>query len=139
MSKLAIGPWVAAQKLPSKDLALDRQVFLERTRGRAQAPSVAGLPLIGLGGSCGKPCFALPYILVWSEANTLALETVAQNFGCFVEYGAYPHLKLRGDGQEVAAVQDWATFGTVYLRPGYEQAEELLMCLLETLQPASAG
>lgn len=139
MSKLTVGPWIAAQKLPSKDLPLDRKAFLERTKTRVQSPSVAGLPLTLLGGSCGKPCFALPYTLVWNEVNSLALEAVAQDFGCFVEYGAYPHLKQRSDGQEVAAVQDWATFGTVYLRPGYEQAEELLVRLLETLRPESGG
>lgn len=32
MTKLTVGPWVAAQKLPSKDAALDRIAFLERTR-----------------------------------------------------------------------------------------------------------
>lgn len=139
MTKLTVGPWVAAQKLPSKDLALDRLAFLERTRTRATTPTVAGLPLIGMGGSCGKPCFALPYTLTWTPANTLALEQLAAEFGCFVEYGVYPHLKLHDGGQEVAAVQDWTTFATVYLRPGYEQAEELLVRLRETLQPPFHG
>lgn len=135
MTKLTVGPWVAAQKLPSKDLALDRLAFLERTQTRATTPTVAGLPLIGLGGSCGKPCFALPYTLTWTQANTLALEQVAADFGCFVEYGVYPHLKLHEGGQEVAAVQDWTPFATVYLRPGYEQAEELLITLRDQLAP----
>jgi hypothetical protein len=40
-------------------------------------------------------------------------------FDCFVEYGAYPHLKLSDGGQEVAAVQDWTTFGMVFMRPEY--------------------
>ena len=61
MTKLNVGPWVASQKLPSKDLALNRLAFLERTLIRVQAPTVAGLPLVGQGGSCGKPCFALTY------------------------------------------------------------------------------
>jgi len=139
MTKLTVGPWVAAQKLPSKDLALSRTAFLERTQTRAQTPTVAGLPLIGLGGSCGKPCFALPYVLTWTDANTHALEALAQTFECFVEYGAYPHLKLLDGGQEVAAVQDWSTFGTVYIRPGYEQGVELLEQLCQTLQPARPG
>jgi len=136
MTKLTVGPWVAAQKLPSKDLALDRQAFLERTQTRAQTPTVAGLPLIGLGGSCGKPCFALPYVLTWTDENTRALEALAAEFACFVEYGAYPHLKLNDGGQEVAAVQDWSTFGMVFMRPGYEQGEELLARLAQTLRPA---
>jgi len=135
MTKLKVGPWVAAQKLPSRDLAFDRLAFLERTQTRAQAPTVAGLPLIGLGGSCGKPCFALPYTLTWNDDNTRVLEQLATEFDCFTEYGAYPHLKLLDGGQEVAAVQDWSTFGTVYLRPGYEQAEELLQRLLAALRP----
>ncbi|ADV65928.1 hypothetical protein [Deinococcus maricopensis] len=136
MSKLTVGPWVAAQKLPSKDLARNRTAFLERTRTRRETPVVAGLPLVGLGGSCGKPCFALPYVLTWTDENTRALERVAEAFACFVEYGAYPHLKLHDGGLEVAAVQDWTTFGMVYLRPGYERAEELLVRLNETLAPA---
>ncbi|MGI8747446.1 MAG: hypothetical protein ACR2J4_03705 [Deinococcus sp.] len=135
MTKLKVGPWVAAQKLPSRDLVFDRLAFLERTQTRAQAPTVAGLPLIGLGGSCGKPCFALPYTLTWNDDNTRALEQLATEFDCFTEHGAYPHLNLLDGGQEVAAVQDWSTFGTVYLRPGYEQAEELLRRRLEALRP----
>ena len=135
MTKLTVGPWVASQKLPSKDLALDRLAFLERTLIRVQAPTVAGLPLVGLGGSCGKPCFALPYTLTWNDENTLALEALAARFDCFVEYGAYPHLKQHDGGQEVAAVQDWTTFAMVYMRPGYEQGVELLEALKGTLGP----
>lgn len=135
MSKLTVGPWIAAQKLPSREVARDRLAFLERTRVRQETPNVAGFPLVGLGGSCGKPCFALPYVLTWTEENTRRLEEVAQEFGCYVEYGAYPHLKLHENDQEVAAVQDWTTFGTVYLRPGYERAEEVLVRLAEALHP----
>ncbi|GBF04674.1 hypothetical protein DAERI_020271 [Deinococcus aerius] len=135
MSKLTVGPWIAAQKLPSRDAARDRLAFLERTRVRRETPSVAGFPLVGLGGSCGKPCFALPYVLTWTEENTRRLEELAAEFGCYVEYGAYPHLKLHENDQEVGAVQDWTTFGTVYLRPGYERAEELLVRLAGLLQP----
>jgi len=138
MTKLTVGPWVAAQKLPSMDLALDRLAFLERTLTRAETPTAAGLPLVGLGGSCGKPCFALPYILTWTDENTRALEALAVEFDCLVEYGAYPHLKQHDGGQEVAAVQDWTTFGMVFMRPGYEQGVELLSRLAETLWPPSA-
>ncbi|MFB9991481.1 hypothetical protein ACFFLM_05800 [Deinococcus oregonensis] len=98
---------------------------------------MAGLPLIGLGGSCGKPCFALPYTLTWTEANTLALEELARDVDCFVEYGVYPHLKLQDGEQEVAAVQDWTTFAMVYLRPGYGRTEELLITLRDHLAPAT--
>jgi hypothetical protein len=38
-------------------------------------------------------------------------------------------------GQEVAAVQDWTTFGMVYVRPGYERGEELLYELARALEP----
>ena len=136
MTKRTVGPWGAAQKLPSPALARDRQTFLTRTRRDAQRGRV---PLIGLGGTCGKPCFALPYTVTWREEHTLVLEDVAAAFECFVEYGASPHLKRNDDGQEVAAVQDWSPFATLYLRPGYEGAEELLAQLgevLGTLQPA---
>jgi len=136
MTKLTVGPWIAAQKLPNPKLARDRHAFLERTRHRAETHVIAGLPLIGLGGSCGKPCFALPYTITWTDENTRALEQLAHEFDCFVEYGAYPHLKLNDSAQEVAAVQDWTTFGTVYIRPGYARAEELLTRLREVLRPA---
>lgn len=135
MTGLGVGPWVAAQKLPSRDVALDRLTFLERTRVQAQTLAVAGLPLVGLGGSCGKPCFALPYVLTWNDENTRALEALAQDFGCFVEYGVYPHLKQQDGGQEVAAVQDWSTFGMVFMRPGYDQGVELLEQLRDRLAP----
>jgi len=63
MPKIAVGPWIAAQKLPNPKLARDRAAFLEQTRLRDEPKSVAGLPLVGMGGSCSKPCFALPYLI----------------------------------------------------------------------------
>ncbi|WP_332888915.1 hypothetical protein [Deinococcus arcticus] len=60
---------------------------------------------------------------------------MAAEFDCFVEYGACPHLKLQGGGQEVAAVQDWSTMALVFLRPGYERAEDLLIRLRGVLAP----
>ncbi|WP_342747176.1 hypothetical protein [Deinococcus planocerae] len=80
----------------------------------------------------------MPSVLHWTEENTRQLEDVAAEFGCYVEYGAYPHLKLYENDQEVAAVQDWTTFGTVYLRPGYERAEEVLVRLAEALDPSTS-
>ena len=135
MPKVAVGPWIAAQKLPSSALARDRAAFLERTRLRAEPKTVAGLPLVGMGGSCGKPCFALPHRIHWNDGNLSALEGIAREFQCYVEYGLYPHLKLEADGVEVAAVQDWTTFGMVYVRPGFEHGEELLGRLATALEP----
>ncbi|HWG84272.1 MAG TPA: hypothetical protein VNT60_02220 [Deinococcales bacterium] len=135
MSKLTVGPFVASLKAAPTQVR-DRHAFLERSRLKREAPTAAGLPLVGLGGSCGKPAFALPYVIEWGEANTARLEAVAEDFGCFVEYGAYPHLKLLDGGQEVAAVQDWSTFGIVFVRPGYERGEELLGRLAAELKPA---
>ena len=137
MPKIAVGPWIAAQKLPSPALARDRTAFLERTRLRDDPKTVSGLPLVGMGGSCSKPCFALPYLIRWSEQNLDALEGIALEFQCFVEYGLYPHLKLEADGVEVAAVQVWTTFGMVYVRPGFEHGEELLERLAVALNPNS--
>lgn len=136
MTKLTVGPWIAAQKLPSKALGRDRLAFLERTRLRQEPQQVAGLPLVGMGGSCGKPCFALPYLLTWNGHNTQVLEDVAAEYGCYVEYGLYPHLKQHDGDLEVAAVQDWTTLAMVYLRPGYDHAEELLERLAAALRPA---
>lgn len=135
MPKLTVGPWIAAQKLPSKDMGRNRHAFLERTKLRQEEQQVAGLPLVGMGGSCGKPAFALPYLLTWSDANTQALENVADEFGCYVEYGLYPHLKLHEGDLEVAAVQDWTNLAMIYLRPGYERAEEVLTRLSVALRP----
>ncbi len=126
MAKVPVGAWVMAQKIADKTLLRDRAAFLERSKVRADYPTVGGLPLIGLGGSCGKPCFALPYTITWNGENLQTLEAIALEFGCYVEYGAYPHLKLAQDNTEVAAVQDWKTFGMVFLRPGFEHGEELL-------------
>ncbi|OWL95428.1 hypothetical protein CBQ26_11725 [Deinococcus indicus] len=136
MTKLSVGPYVASLKT-SPALVRDRQAFLQRTRLRGEVPTVAGMPLVGLGGSCGKPAFLLPYLVHWNEENTLALEGVAQEFACFVEYGAYPHLKLNEGGQEVAAVQDWSNMGMVFVRPGYERGEELLVRLRDALAPTA--
>lgn len=134
MAKLNVGPYVASLKTAPAQVR-DREAFLARARLRDEVPHVAGLPLVGLGGSCGKPAFLLPYLLRWTGENTRALEEVAAEFGCFVEYGAYPHLKLHEGGQEIAAVQDWANMAMVFVRPGYERAEEVLTRLAEALRP----
>jgi len=134
MTKLTVGPYVASLKT-SPALVRDRHAFLERARLRDDVPTVAGMPLVGLGGSCGKPAFLLPYLVKWTDDTTLALEAVAREYDCFVEYGAYPHLKLNDGGQEVAAVQDWSNMAMVFVRPGYEHAHELLERLRDALAP----
>jgi len=53
---------------------------------------------------------------------------VAERFGMYVEYGAYPHLKLPVD-TEIAAVQDWTNATLVFLRPSYESKEELIAAI----------
>ncbi|GGL94521.1 hypothetical protein GCM10010840_35690 [Deinococcus aerolatus] len=138
MTKLTVGPYVASMKT-GPALVRDRQAFLTRAQLRDEVPTVAGLPLVGLGGSCGKPAFLLPYLVRWTEQSTLTLEKVATEFGCFVEYGAYPHLKLNEGGQEVAAVQDWSNMAMVFVRPGYERGEELLTRLRDSLEPTATA
>ena len=135
MTKLNVGPYVASLKTSPAQVR-DRAAFLDRARLRDEVPHVAGMPLVGLGGSCGKPAFLLPYLIRWDDANTGALEAAAAEFGCFVEYGAYPHLKLEDGGQEIAAVQDWENMAMVFVRPGYERGEEVLTRLAEALRPA---
>lgn len=132
MAKIPIGAWVMSQKIADKSLLRNRTAFLERIQNRAEYPSYAGLQVIGLGGSCGKPCFALPYRLVWDDQKLQTLEAIAAEFHGYIEYGAYPHIKLE-DGTEVAAIQDWKTFGMIYLRPGYEYGQELLTRLASSL------
>lgn len=58
---------------------------------------------------------------------------MAERFGMYVEYGAYPHLKLPDD-TEIAAVQDWISATLVFLRPSYERKEELIAEIAEALQ-----
>ena len=135
MAKIPIGAWVMSQKIADKKQLRDRAAFLERIKNREEYPSYAGLPVIGLGGSCGKPCFALPYTIIWDDTKLILLEAVAKEFNGYIEYGAYPHLKLEEDSTEVAAIQDWKTFAMIYLRPGYEYGEELLTRLASSLAP----
>lgn len=94
--------------------------------------------MVGLGGSCGKLAFLLPNVVRFNLENTLRLEAVAEQFGMFVEYGAYPHLKEPGD-KEIAAVQDWTNATPVFMRPGYSRKEELLGAIREALGDASGG
>lgn len=133
MTKIQVGSYVASMKAAPAEVR-DRNLFLQRVRLRDEVPVVADLELVGLGGSCGKPAFLLPRVLRWNEENTLKLEQIAQDFDCFVEYGAYPHLKLLESGMEVAAVQDWSMATLIFVRPGYEQGLELLSRLRDDLR-----
>lgn len=122
---VSLGAFVASLRSP-REAVRDREAFLQRCAAKEAAPTLAGRPLVGLGGSCGKPAFALPFTVRFDTARLDRLEAVAAAFDCFVEYGAYPHLKLEADGQEIAAVQDWSVGTFVFLRPGYGRKEDLL-------------
>lgn len=128
----SLGQYVGSLKA-SRDQLQDKAAFLERCQRKYQTPELAGLPMVGLGGSCGKPAFLLPFVVRFDEAKLERLERVAQNFDMFVEYGAYPHLKLLDGAQEIAAVQDWTTASLVFMRPSYERKEELLTALRDAL------
>lgn len=131
---LSLGQYVAALKAPRDQLS-DREAFVARSQSKYDTPSVAGLPMVGLGGSCGKPAFLLPDVVRFDLKKVEKLEAVAERFGMFVEYGAYPHLK-EPDGKEIAAVQDWTNATLVFLRPGYQRKEELLSAISEALTVA---
>lgn len=129
----SLGQYVGSLKA-ARDQVQDRQAFLERCARKYDTPSVAGFQMVGLGGSCGKPAFLLPFVVRFDEVRVSKLEEVARRFGMFVEYGAYPHLKLEDGGQEVAAVQDWTNATLVFLRPSYDQKEALLEAVHQALQ-----
>jgi hypothetical protein len=129
----SIGRFVGGLKAPRESVR-DRDAFLERSARKGEGPAVAGLPLVGLGGSCGKPAFLLPFVVRFDETRLARLEAVATEFGMFVEYGAYPHLKLEEGGQEIAAVQDWTTATLLFLRPSFDRKDELATALVDALR-----
>ena len=53
-----------------------------------------------------------------------------------MEYRAYPHLELNDGGHLLPAVQDWSNMGMVFIRPGYERGEDLLIRLRDALAPS---
>ena len=127
----SLGQYVASLKATRAQLS-DREAFVSRSQRKYDAPSVAGLPMVGLGGSCGKPAFLLPNVVRFDLEKVERLEAVAETFGMFVEYGAYPHLKEPGD-KGIAAVQDWTNATLIFLRPGYDRKEELLAAISKAL------
>lgn len=128
----SLGQYVGSLKATREQLR-DKAAFLERCRRKYDTPELAGLPMVGLGGSCGKPAFLLPFVVRFDEEKLERLETLARHHGMFVEYGAYPHLKLEDGGQEIAAIQDWTTASLVFMRPSYERKEQLLAAIAEAL------
>jgi hypothetical protein len=131
----SLGHYVASLKASRAQLS-DREAFVARSQSKYDAPTIAGLPMVGLGGSCGKPAFLLPTVVRFDLAKVERLEAVAEQFGMFVEYGAYPHLKEPGD-KEIAAVQDWTNATLVFLRPGYDRKEELLAAIAQALRDSA--
>lgn len=129
-----LGAYVASLKA-ARDTVRDRSAFLERCARKADAPTLAGLDMVGLGGSCGKPAFSLGRAVTFDDASLERLEGVAEAFECYVEYGAYPHLKLHDGGVELAAIQDWSVGAFVFLRPGFDRKEELLAAIDGALRP----
>ncbi len=91
---VSLGQFVATLKA-TRDQLLDREAFVARFQSKYDAPSIAGLPMVGLGGSCGKSAFLLPNVVRFDLEKVERLEAVAEAFGMFVEYGAYPTLKSR--------------------------------------------
>jgi hypothetical protein len=129
----SLGQYVAGLKA-SRDKVSDREAFLERCQRKYNPPTVAGFPMVGLGGSCGKPAFELPFVIRFNRDTIKRLEGVAEQFNMFVEYGAYPHFKLKGSSQEIAAVQDWTSATLIFLRPSYSKKEELLTAIWGALK-----
>jgi hypothetical protein len=131
----SLGLFVASLKT-ARDKVKDRAAFVERSQAKYDAPKVGDFQMVGLGGSCGKPAFLLPFATRFTLGNTEQLESVAEKFGMTMEYGAYPHFKLP-DNTEIAAVHDWLSETHVYLRPSYERKEELLQAIANALKTSS--
>jgi len=135
---ISLGRFVASLKAP-RDLVRDRAAFLARSVAKSEGPTIGGMPLVGLGGSCGKPAFLLPFVARFTDASLARLEAAAAARGMFVEYGAYPHLKLEEGGQEIAAIQDWTQSTMVFLRPSFGDKEGLLQEIRDALGEPPAG
>jgi len=129
----SLGQQVASFKASRED-ARSKEAFLERCQQKYQSYSIAGLELVGLGGSCGKPAFLLPFVVRFSLEKLERFEALAESFDLYVEYGAYPHLKSKEGDREIAAIQDWTNCGILFLRPSYGPKEALLNAIVEALQ-----
>jgi len=131
---ISLGRFVASLKA-AREQVRDRAAFLARSEAKTSTPTIAGMPMVGLGGSCGKPAFLLPFVVRFDDDGLGRLEAIAQARGMFVEYGAYPHFKLEDGGQEIAAIQDWSQATLVFLRPSYDDKAGLLAEIREALAP----
>lgn len=94
---VSLGRFVASLNVP-RELVRDRAALLERSTAKTEAPTIGGVPMVGLGGSCGTPAFLLPFVARFTDASLARLEAAAAARGMFVEYGAYPHLKNEEGG-----------------------------------------
>ena len=133
MESPSLGQIVASFKADRDELR-DKEKFLERCQQKYEARSLAGLEMVGLGGSCGKPAFLFPFVIRFDLAKLERLEVMAKSLEMYVEYGAYPHLKTLDGDREIAAIQDWTTCSLLFLRPSYEEKEALITALLEALR-----
>jgi hypothetical protein len=128
----SLGQYTASLKT-SKDNVHNREAFVERSQAKYTTPKVSEFQMVGLGGSCGKPAFLLPFATRFTLENTQRLEAVAQIFEMTMEYGAYPHFKS-SDGSEIAAIHDWLHETHVYLRPSYEHKDAFLQAIVKALE-----
>ena len=133
MDNQPLGQRVASFKT-SRDQNRNKEAFLARCQEKYQAYKVAGLEMVGLGGSCGKPALLLPFVVHFDEAKLNRFEALAERFDMYVEYGAYPHLKSKDGDKEIAAIQDWTNSTVLFLRPSYKPKEELVQAILEALR-----
>ena len=76
---VSLGQFVASLKATRAQLS-DREAFVARSQSKYDAPSVAGLPMVGLGGSCGKPAFLLPNVVRFDLEKVERLEAVAERY-----------------------------------------------------------
>lgn len=72
-TKVSLGQFFASLKA-TRDQLSDREAFGARSQSKYDAPSVTGLPMVGLGGSCGKPAFLLPNVVRFDLEKVERLE-----------------------------------------------------------------
>ncbi len=132
METLSLGQKVASFKANRED-GRSKEKFLERCFYKYEASTLAGIEMVGLGGSCGKPAFLLPFVLRFDLKKLERFEALADTFDMYVEYGAYPHLKTKEGDKEIAAIQDWTNCTLLFLRPSYDQKEELIKAIIKAL------
>jgi hypothetical protein len=133
MATQSLGQRVASFKA-RRDQSRDKHAFLARCNEKYQTYQVAGLELVGLGGSCGKPALLLPFVVRFDEDKLTSFEALAERFDMYVEYGAYPHLKSKDGDKEIAAIQDWTNCTLLFIRPSYDAKDELVEAIQKALR-----